>query len=77
MNTVTLRDVTLAMGGRDVLADVSIAIAEGEFVGVLGPNGAGKTTLMRAILGLVHPRAGEIEVLGRPTARGNAAIGYM
>ena len=77
MNAVALRAVTLAMGGRDVLAGVSLAIAEGEFVGVLGPNGAGKTTLMRAILGLVHPRAGEIDVLGRPTARGNAAIGYM
>ena len=77
MNAVALRAVTLAMGGRDVLAGVSLAIAEGEFVGVLGPNGAGKTTLMRAILGLVHPRTGEIDVLGRPTSRGNAAIGYM
>ncbi|MEO8715931.1 MAG: ATP-binding cassette domain-containing protein [Acetobacteraceae bacterium] len=77
MNAVELRDVTLAMGGRDVLVDVSLGIAEGEFVGVLGPNGAGKTTLMRAILGLTRPRAGAIAVLGRPVARGNTAIGYM
>ena len=77
MNAVELRGVTLALGGRDVLSDVSLAIAQGEFVGVLGPNGAGKTTLMRAILGLLRPRDGEIRVLGRPAARRGNAIGYM
>ncbi len=77
MNAIALQDVTLAMGGRDVLRDVSFAIAGGEFVGVLGPNGAGKTTLMRAILGLLRPRRGTVEVLGRPAARGSVAIGYM
>jgi zinc/manganese transport system ATP-binding protein len=44
---------------------------------VLGPNGAGKTTLMRAVLGLVLPAHGAIEVLGRPAERGNAAVGYL
>lgn len=77
MNAIEVRDATLAMGGRDVLTGISLDIAASEFVGVLGPNGAGKTTLMRAILGLVRPRAGTIRVLGRPAARGNAAIGYM
>ena len=41
-----------------MLADVDLAIRDGEFVGVLGPNGSGKTTLMRAILGLLPPRRG-------------------
>ena len=76
-NVIELDHVTLAIGSRDVLADVSLAIRRGEFIGVLGPNGAGKTTLMRAILGLIRPDAGSIEVLGRPAARGNPAIGYM
>ena len=44
---------------------------------MLGPNGSGKTTLMRAVLGLVPPEHGTIQVLGRPAARGNPAIGYM
>jgi zinc/manganese transport system ATP-binding protein len=44
---------------------------------VLGSNGAGKTTLMRAILGLARLSHGTIDVLGRPVARGNPAIGYM
>ena len=77
MNAIELRGVTLSLGGRDVLAGVSLEIEAGEFVGVLGPNGAGKTTLMRAILGLVPARRGAIRVLGRPAARGNPAIGYM
>ncbi|MBV8614068.1 MAG: ABC transporter ATP-binding protein [Acetobacteraceae bacterium] len=77
MNAVEFRDVCLTLGGRAVLAGVSLDIAAREFVGVLGPNGAGKTTLMRAILGLVPPSRGAIRVLGRPAARGNPAVGYM
>jgi zinc/manganese transport system ATP-binding protein len=77
LHAVELRDVHLALGARAVLESVSLAINAGEFVGVLGPNGAGKTTLMRAILGLVPPRRGSIQVLGRPAVRGNPGVGYM
>ena len=77
MHAIELRDVRLALGGRTVLADVSLSIGASEFVGVLGPNGAGKTTLMRAILGLVPPRRGSIQVLGRLAVRGNPAVGYV
>ena len=77
MRAIAFRDVTLRQGGRDVLANVGLEIAQGEFVGVLGPNGAGKTTLMRAVLGLVPASSGRISVLGRPAARGNPDIGYM
>ncbi len=77
MNAIEVEGLTLALGGRAVLQDVSLTIRPAEFVGVLGPNGAGKTTLMRAVLGLVPPAAGTIRVLGAPAARGNAAIGYM
>ncbi|WP_428377317.1 metal ABC transporter ATP-binding protein [Lichenicoccus sp.] len=72
-----MRHAALAVGGRLVLDSVDLSIEPGEFVGVLGPNGAGKTTLMRAVLGLVRPRAGRIEVLGEPVRRGNPAVGYM
>jgi zinc/manganese transport system ATP-binding protein len=77
VNAIEFRQVALRLGGRDVLAGVSLEIATGEFVGVLGPNGAGKTTLMRAVLGLVSASRGTIRVLGRPAARGNPAVGYM
>jgi zinc/manganese transport system ATP-binding protein len=77
VNAIEFRDVTLRLGGRDVLAGVSLEIATGEFVGVLGPNGCGKTTLMRAILGLTPASRGSIRVFGRAAVRGNPAIGYM
>jgi zinc/manganese transport system ATP-binding protein len=77
VNAVELARVTLAFGDRTVLAGVDLAIRAGEFVGVLGANGAGKTTLMRAILGLLPLRTGNIRVLGAPVARGNPAVGYM
>jgi zinc/manganese transport system ATP-binding protein len=67
----------LTLGGRDILSAVSLAIEDGEFIGVLGPNGAGKTTLLRAALGLVAPQSGRITVMGKPATRGNRAVGYM
>jgi zinc/manganese transport system ATP-binding protein len=77
MNVIGLDHATIAIGGRDILVDTSFAIARGEFIGVLGPNGAGKTTLMRAILGLLPPRAGSLRVFGRAPRRGDPQIGYL
>jgi zinc/manganese transport system ATP-binding protein len=77
VKAASLQHVTLALGGRTILADVSLAIEAGEFVGVLGPNGSGKTTLMRALLGLIRPQNGTIQVLGQAVSRGNPAVGYM
>jgi zinc/manganese transport system ATP-binding protein len=74
---VALRDVCLDLAGRIVLNNVSLDVPDCAFVGVLGPNGAGKTTLMRAILGLVSPRRGDIRVLGRAPSRGDPRIGYL
>jgi neutral amino acid transport system ATP-binding protein len=54
----------------DILNGVSIGVAEGEVVTVIGPNGAGKSTLIKAIFGLLRPRAGRVafrdhEITGR------------
>ncbi|HZD90798.1 MAG TPA: ABC transporter ATP-binding protein [Pseudolabrys sp.] len=77
MNAVEFDHVTLRLGRRTVLDDVSFAIQPGEFIGVLGPNGAGKTTLMRAILGLRPPSAGTVRVHGQPPRKGDASVGYL
>ncbi|MCK9916186.1 ABC transporter ATP-binding protein [Microbacteriaceae bacterium K1510] len=77
MNAVEFDHVSLRVGGRMVLSDVSFAIRAGEFIGVLGPNGAGKTTLMRSILGLLPPASGTVRVFGHTPQRGNPAIGYL
>jgi ABC-2 type transport system ATP-binding protein len=51
---------------RDVAAvdGISFEVEPGEIVGFLGPNGAGKTTTLKMLSGLLHPAAGEIDVLG-------------
>lgn len=63
-----LRGVSAGYGPMEVVHDVSLAIAPGERVGLLGLNGHGKTTLLRAVVGLVGWRRGEIELRGRPIA---------
>ncbi len=47
------------------LEDVSLSVAEGEFLGVAGPSGSGKSTLMNLLGGLDKPSSGNIEVQGR------------
>jgi zinc/manganese transport system ATP-binding protein len=70
-------DVTIRLGGRDILSAASFVVEDGEFIGMLGANGAGKTTLMRAALGLTPVASGVISVLDHPVTRGNSSIGYM
>jgi len=55
----------VTLGGKPILADVSLAVAPGEVLGVLGPNGAGKSTLLRALAGLIRHQ-GQVRVDGRP-----------
>ena len=52
-------------GAATVLRDLSLSVAQGEFVSLLGPSGCGKTTLLRCIAGLLHPDRGRITVGGR------------
>jgi branched-chain amino acid transport system ATP-binding protein len=54
-----------AAGGVNVLSDIELTVAEGEFVGIIGPNGAGKTTLFNLLSGLLRPSAGSMRLAGR------------
>ena len=55
-------------GDSEVLHGIDLSVGESEVVSIIGSNGAGKTTTMRAICGLISPRAGEIRVEGRNRA---------
>lgn len=66
MVTVRLERISLTLGNRGVLHDVSAEFVAGELVGVIGPNGAGKSTMVRAMLGLLTPTGGVVELDGKP-----------
>ena len=60
MSLLELRDVEVAYGDLPALRGVSVSVEAGETLSVVGANGAGKTTMLRAISGLLPPRAGQI-----------------
>jgi branched-chain amino acid transport system ATP-binding protein len=59
-----VRNLSVAYGGLRALTDVSLTVAEGQFVTVVGPNGAGKSTLFKTICGIVPPAQGSISFYG-------------
>lgn len=78
---ISLAGVSVSLGRREIVRDVTLEIAQGELVAIVGPNGAGKTTLLRAVAGLT-PARGEIrtdgELLSSLTMAERARrIGYL
>ena len=69
MATQTVLKVTglkVAYGGIQAVKGVSFEVSEGELVSLIGANGAGKTTTLKAITGIQHIAAGQVEFLGKP-----------
>jgi len=65
---IEFKNAALGYGRNAVLKDISFSIEAGDYFGLVGPNGSGKTTILRAILGTIHPLAGEVRVHA-PSAR--------
>lgn len=72
---VEAHDLVLAHADHIALDRSSISIPTASLVACIGPNGSGKSTLLDAVCGLITPRSGEIEVLGR--SPGRADIAYV
>ncbi|TNE63879.1 MAG: ABC transporter ATP-binding protein [Alphaproteobacteria bacterium] len=62
MSGLSVRNLSVSLGGVPILDDVSFRVAPGEVVGLIGPNGAGKSTAIRAVLDLVRPTGGDIMI---------------
>jgi len=78
MSSLEIVGLEVAYGRTLALHGISVAVPDGQVVCLIGANGAGKTTTMRAISGLVRPRAGRIsfagrDITGRPAHRIAAA----
>jgi branched-chain amino acid transport system ATP-binding protein len=56
----------VAYGGIQAVKGATLEVHQGELVSLIGANGAGKTTTLKAITGLLQPKEGSIEYLGRP-----------
>jgi ABC-2 type transport system ATP-binding protein len=80
VSVLEVSDLTHDYGEVVALRDLTLQVPEG-VTGLVGANGAGKTTLLRLMLGLLHPTAGSMQVLGHDPQREPLAvrtkIGYM
>lgn len=62
---VAIENLHKRFGKNKVLKGLNLEIKDGGIFAILGPNGSGKTTLIKAILGMVIPNKGSVEVLGK------------
>lgn len=68
---LSLRGITLARDGRQILQGINLELHRGEILTLIGPNGAGKSCLVRIALGLMPPDSGQREI------RPGLSVGYM
>jgi iron complex transport system ATP-binding protein len=66
---VCISNISVQLGNRLILDRITFDVPEGELCVLLGANGSGKTTLLRCIDGLLRPKSGSIQVVGKDVAR--------
>ena len=80
---IEVEQIDVFYGTSQILFGLSLSVNQGQTVALLGRNGAGKSTTLKAIAGLVAPRAGRVKVLGiemqnrRPHAIARAGVGFV
>ncbi len=78
-NAISIRDLRVVRGGREVLPGLDLDVERGSVTGLLGPSGSGKSTLIRSIVGVQIVAGGEVTVLGRPAGARElrSSVGYV
>lgn len=74
---IRIGNVTAGYDGRAQINNVTLNVAERDFVGIIGPNGSGKTTLLRVILGLLKPMSGKVEYYRDGHRTNHLSMGYL
>jgi ABC-type nitrate/sulfonate/bicarbonate transport system ATPase subunit len=74
MSSVSVAGLSVSFGPLEVLRDLSLDVADGEFVSILGPSGCGKSTTFSVLTGAVAPAAGSVAVDGRTVRRDDFAF---
>ena len=81
VNEYCAQGLSLHLGKRQIIDNVSVALRGGEMTALIGPNGAGKSTLLRLLTGYLTPDGGETSVYGMNIAENRVAalgkIGYV
>ncbi|NEO85691.1 MAG: urea ABC transporter ATP-binding subunit UrtE [Spirulina sp. SIO3F2] len=81
--TLKLSGLNVYYGESHILRNVDLNVAPGEMVCLIGRNGVGKTTLLKTVMGLLKPRTGTVEFMGKtinrksPDQRARLGIGYV
>ena len=81
--SLELQNVSISLGGRQLVKSVNVDLSPGEVVGLLGPNGAGKTTTFNLVIGLLRPDVGLVLLDGEDVTelsmpeRARCGIGYL
>ena len=67
---IQVHDLHTYYGASHILRGIDFSVARGETIGLMGRNGMGKSTLLKSIIGLVKPRTGSVEIMGRTMTGG-------
>ncbi len=73
MATLALRGLSKSFGATQILKQVDLSVADGEFLSLVGPSGCGKSTLLRIVAGLESADKGSVEIGGAPAGHLRAA----
>jgi len=83
MTLLEAHGINTFYGESHILRSIDLSVQHGEMICLMGRNGVGKTTFLKSLIGLLHPRSGEVLLEGKslggkpPHQRARAGIGYV